>query len=222
MKQKLFYSPKLQQRIIFLQRFIRSKSGLRDHRVSCHQAGLSSAGVTLPRSSCETQTTAFRICAIVLSTNTWSGKQRNWLSSNLRHPAVLPAPAPAQPGCARPQSSDLRVSLPVAVASGAGGETGAAWQEAAGVGQTPVWRHPWPSCCPHSHGLLARAKRIFFFGKCGSVVKHAKACKLYSRIRLIRHRLIRHLLISSPLSIPEKRFVHLIRHLQFRFWCLSN
>ena len=27
---------------------------------------------------------------------------------------------------------------------------------------------------------------------------------------------------SSPLSIPEKRFVRLIRHLQFRFWCLAS
>jgi len=27
---------------------------------------------------------------------------------------------------------------------------------------------------------------------------------------------------SSPLSIPEKRFARLIRHLQFRFWCLSS
>jgi len=27
---------------------------------------------------------------------------------------------------------------------------------------------------------------------------------------------------SSPLSMPEKRFVRLIRHLQFRFGCLSS
>jgi len=30
------------------------------------------------------------------------------------------------------------------------------------------------------------------------------------------------LLNSLPLSIPEKRFVRLIRHLQFRFRCLSS
>jgi len=30
------------------------------------------------------------------------------------------------------------------------------------------------------------------------------------------------LLNSSPLSIPQKRFVRLARHLQFRFWCLSS
>jgi len=27
---------------------------------------------------------------------------------------------------------------------------------------------------------------------------------------------------SSPLSIPEKRFVRLLRQLQFHFWCLSS
>jgi len=40
----------------------------------------------------------------------------------------------------------------------------------------------------------------------------------YSRICLI-HRLIRSI---RHLSVPEKRFVRLIRQLQFRLWCLSS
>jgi len=78
-------------------------------------------------------------------------------------------------------------------------------------------QHLYSRICLIRHRLIRQFAQFLTF----SLVPAELLSFVHISVRLIRHRLIRQFAQFVASFYPEKRFVRLIHHLQFRIWCLA-